>query len=170
MKAIILIVLMNLFLLSCNNHGEDLIPAKIDWGAREAVIPTSEDRVAGRSYLPVYSHIYHRFDHTSFNLTITVSIRNISTTDTLFLTAADYYNTAGEKIREYLQFPVYVSPLETIEIVINEDDTEGGSGANFMFDWIIKGGQDDPLFEAIMISTKGQQGLSFSTRGVRLTD
>ena len=58
--------------------------------------------------------------------------------------------------------------METVEIIIEEQDIEGGSGANFVFDWAIKNAKNPPLFEAVMISTYGQQGLSFTTRGVQI--
>ena len=60
--------------------------------------------------------------------------------------------------------------METVEIVIDQDDNEGGTGANFIFDWKIKPDTNEPLFEAVMISTYGQQGLSFTTTGIRLTN
>ena len=58
--------------------------------------------------------------------------------------------------------------METLEIIIEEDDTEGGSGANFIFDWAVNNEKNPPLFEAVMISTHGTQGLSFTTRGVQI--
>ena len=60
--------------------------------------------------------------------------------------------------------------METIEIVIEEQDIEGGSGANFVFNWATLNDKNPPLFEAVMISTYGQQGLSFTTRGVQIYD
>ncbi len=84
--------------------------------------------------------------------------------------SADYYNTEGNKIRQYIKKPVFLKPLETIEIIIEEDDKEGGSGANFIFNWAMKNHNNPPLFEAIMISTYGQQGLSYSTRGVQIIE
>ena len=80
---------------------------------------------------------------------------------------AEYYNTQGELLRSYFDHPIYLVPLETVEIVIDEGDREGGTGANFLFDWRIKQGSNEPLFEAIMISTSGQQGLSFTTNGIQ---
>jgi hypothetical protein len=69
-----------------------------------------------------------------------------------------------------LSVPIYLKPLETVEIIIEEQDIEGGSGANFVFDWAMANGKNPPLFEAIMISTHGQQGLSFTTRGVPVVE
>jgi hypothetical protein len=127
-----------------------------------------EDLIWGKTYLPVYSHIYHGYEHKTFNLTVTISIRNKSVNDSVFLAQANYYNTEGVEIRQYLSDPIYIKPLETIEFVIEEDDDEGGSGANFIFDWAMVNDKNTPLFEAVMISTSFQQGLSFSTRGVQI--
>lgn len=143
-------------------------PIKENWSKRQTIVPDTLKYIVGKTYLPVYSHIYHRYEHQTFNLTITVSIRNVSDSDTLFLTSADYFNTKGKKVRQYLNFPVYLAPMETIEIVIEEDDIEGGSGANFIFNWLATNEKTIPFFEAIMVSTSGQQGLSFTTRGVRI--
>lgn len=70
------------------------------------------------------------------------------------------------KTLENISNPIYLKPLETQEIIIQEQDIEGGSGASFIFNWMSKDFENSPLFEAVMISTYGQQGLSFTTRGV----
>ena len=137
---------------------------------RESAITDFADFVMGKTYLPVYSQIYHQYEDRTFNLTITVSIRNISLTDTVYILKADYFNTAGDNIRQYVKNPIFLEPMETVEIVIAEEDKEGGTGANFLFDWAMKTDKNPPLFEAVMISTYGQQGLSFATRGVPVTE
>ena len=58
--------------------------------------------------------------------------------------------------------------METVEIVISKQDIEGGSGANFVFDWAVENDKNPSLFEGVMISTYGQQGLSWITRGVEI--
>lgn len=140
------------------------------WEGHQASADEFDEYCHGKIYLPVYSHIYHIHEHRTFDLTITVSIRNVSLTDTVFITRADYYDTNGEHIRQYITAPVYLKPMETNEIIIAEQDREGGSGANFIFEWAKKHEKNPPLFEAVMISTNGQQGLSFTTRGVQITD
>jgi hypothetical protein len=173
MKKSVLITLFiaSLFtIVSCNNKEkeDECYASKIDWETKETINIKTDSLKLGISYLPVYSHIYHRYDNKTFDLTITVSMRNISLTDTIYILKADYYNTAGDRIREYINKPVFILPMETLEIVINEDDKEGGSGGNFVFDWAIRDKKHPPLFEAVMISTYGQQGLSFTTRGVQI--
>ncbi|MFV0591409.1 MAG: DUF3124 domain-containing protein [Draconibacterium sp.] len=135
---------------------------------REVLLPLPDSLEYGKTYLPVYSHIYHVHEHRTYDLTVTVSIRNVSLADTVYILHGDYYNTKGDKIREYFKKPVFVRPMETIEIVIAEDDIEGGSGANFVFDWAASNKKNPPLFEAVMISTYGEQGVSFLSRGVRI--
>ena len=168
--AWILIAVVGL-LSGCSHNETDKYPVRqADWKEKQATVSNFDAYHQGKTYLPVYSHIYHLYEHRTFDLTTTVSIRNISTADTLYLLKADYYNTLGENIRQYLSVPIYLKPLETVEIIIEEQDIEGGSGANFVFDWAMANGKNPPLFEAVMISTYGQQGLSFTTRGVPVVE
>lgn len=128
----------------------------------------SDSLKTGHTYLSVYSQIYSTTEHKTHDLTATVSIRNVSTTDTIYIKKADYYNTKGDLIRHYIKQTIFVKPMQTIEIVIDEKDKEGGTGANFMFEWQVDHQTSQPYFEAVMISTSGQQGLSFTTKGVDL--
>jgi hypothetical protein len=166
MKTILKVLFLPFLLLSCQNEEETLL--KTDFENRKSEMNNFNDFQIGKTYLPVYSHIYHIHEHRTFDLTITASIRNISMTDTIHIINADYYNTAGENIRRYVKEPIFIKPMETIEIVIGERDLEGGSGANFIVDWAIKNTKNPPLIEAVMISTNGQQGLSYTTRGVEV--
>ena len=58
--------------------------------------------------------------------------------------------------------------METLEIVINEEEISSGTGGNFMFDWMLNKDATEPLFESVMISTTSQQGLSFTSQGKRI--
>lgn len=156
-------------LLACQHAdmSSSVRPPSTDWEAHR----TSRALHAltqGSSYLPVYAQIYEWSEHNTYNLTTTVSIRNTSPKDTLFLLKANYHNTQGKLLRAYIQQPIFIAPLETLEIVLPEQDKEGGTGANFVFDWASPSADLAPLFEAVMISTTGQQGLSFTTSGHRI--
>lgn len=140
------------------------------WETRSIQIPGNLDLTYGKSYLPVYSHIYKRHEQRTFELTITASIRNVSLRDTLYILNADYYNTKGEKVRSYIASPIFVAPLETVEIVVDEKDSSGGSGAKFIFNWAVKNPKNPPLFEGVMSSTLEQQGISYTTRGIQIWD
>ncbi len=170
MKNILKIIFIIFLFSSCQTVDEEehKIVKSTDLEGRKTEITDFKNLAHGKSYLPVYSQIYPVYENRSFDLVITVSIRNISITDTIYILKVDYFNTDGENIRQYIKKPIYLKPMETVEIIIAEDDTEGGTGANFVFDWAVKNHKNPPLFEAVMISTYGQQGLSFTTRGVQI--
>lgn len=137
-----------------------------NWEKRSRPLDEADSLAQGSTYLAIYSEIYSFSEERIHPLTATISMRNISSVDTVFVLRADYYNTAGELIRTYFDQPIYIAPLETVEIIIDERDETGGTGANFIFEWATTPGRHAPHFEAVMISTSGQQGLSFTTRGI----
>ena len=167
MKPLILVLFPLLCLAACTPAGESNSVDPVNWQQRKVAIQAQDSLIHGSSYLSVYSEIYERSEKRLFNLTATISIRNISSTDTVYLFRADYFHTGGRLIRTYFDFPIYVAPMETVEIVIAETDKGGGTGANFVFEWAIPPGSHEPFFEAVMISTYGQQGLSFTTQGIK---
>lgn len=161
---------MIILFCSCGEETKKYPVHQANWDSKVAQVSNFDKYTHGKVYLPVYSHIYHIHEHRTFDLTITVSLRNISMKDTLYILKADYYNTIGENIRHYVKKPIYINPLETKEIVIDERDFEGGSGANFIFEWAMSNNKNKPIFEAVMISTYSQQGISYLTKGVPVTD
>lgn len=155
-------------LVACNQLTVSTTKSpELDWSNREMTIQIDSSLTMGSTYLSVYSEIYSYSHETTFPLTATVSIHNTSTTDSIYITKADYYNTHGELGRSYIDKAIFVKPLESLQIVISETDETGGTGANFIFDWVTRNSTNEPFFEAVMISTSGQQGMSFTTQGVR---
>ncbi|MCX7551911.1 DUF3124 domain-containing protein [Xanthomarina sp. F2636L] len=168
MKHFLLIFICCQLFFSCEDTKEFDKINPVNWKNRAVKLTDTDSLKKGQSYLSVYSEIYSITEHRTINLTVTVSLRNISTIHDIYLLKANYYNTKGDLIRTYFQEPIALKPLETIEIIIDEKDKRGGSGANFVFDWALKDNDHKPLFEAVMISTSGQQGISFTTQGVNL--
>ncbi|GAB5537921.1 MAG: hypothetical protein Salg2KO_00240 [Salibacteraceae bacterium] len=167
MKKAPLFIILIVAAASCHDIGEDLKIEEINWKQRSIDISkNSEDLEKRKTYLSVYSEIYERNQHRTYKLTATVSIRNTSETDTVYLFRADYYNTTGEERVKYLDLPVYITPMETVELVIDQTEIEGETGGNFIFEWAKKHDVSDPFFESVMISTSGQQGISFTSQGV----
>lgn len=170
MRKTIEIIIIVLVSSACAYEPDSYPVKQPNWGSKEAKIVNFDNYTLGKTYLPVYSSIYNIHESKTFELTTTVSIRNISETDSVYILKADYYNTVGESIRQYLENPIYLKPLETIEIIIEKQDKMGGTGANFVFHWAVIKDENPPLFEAVMISADGAQGLAFSTRGVQIVD
>ncbi len=168
MKHIISLLIIGLFLNSCDTKKETSFNDPENWKKRTINYSLSDSLESGTTYLSVYSQIYSMTEHRTHNLTATISMRNMNRFDTAFIQKAEYYNTKGELIRTYFNKPIFIAPLETVEIVINQVDKDGGSGANFIFEWKIKQNLNEPFFESVMISTSGQQGISFTTQGRKI--
>ncbi len=157
-----------LIILSCESEKEFSSVKPINWEKRTVELTKKDTLLSGQTYLSVYSQIYSSTEHRTHNLTVTVSMKNINLNDSVFIEKATYFNTKGNLIRTYFSKPIFLAPLETVEIVIDEVDKHGGTGANFVFDWKKKSTVNDPHFESIMISTSGQQGISFTSQGVKI--
>lgn len=164
----IYIVLLLFIISSCSEEKQERSMGPINWENKKINLNNVDSLASGTTYLSVYSQIYSLTEHKTHDLTVTVSMRNIDQKDSIFITKADYFDTNGKLLRTYFDHPIYIAPMETVEIVIDEKDQEGGTGANFLFQWKIKKSTNNPFFEGIMISTSGQQGLSFTTRGINV--
>lgn len=155
-------------LLACGEVKQEIGHDKVNWENREITSPLHDSLQAGTTYLSVYSQIYSQTDRNTKDLTVTVSLRNTDAKERIFIESAHYYDTKGDLIVSYFSTPIYLEPMETVDIIIDETDQLGGTGGNFIFDWKIKPNCTEPIFEAVMISTAGQQGLSFVTTGKRI--
>ena len=154
---------------SCTTEKKEQQPLPtLDWSGKTVSLALSDSLNYGKTYLSVYSQIYSYTEHTALDLTATVSIRNTSELDSIHLLKANYYDTGGNLIHSYVKEPIALKQMETLEIVIAEVDKKGGTGANFIFEWATTVHTSEPIFEAVMISTYGQQGLSFMTHGKRI--
>ena len=112
-------------------------------------------------YVPVYSNIFSAPRKIPFNLATMLSIRNTDMSSSITLHSADYYDTKGKLVRRYYQQPVTLAPLESTSIYIPEDDTVGGTGANFIVRWSANREVNAPIVECVMIGMKSGQGISF---------
>ncbi len=153
---------------SCNKNELKEPNNKMDWKKRTVENNILDSLNSGKTYLSVYSQVYSRSNETTHDLTVTISMKNVNESDKVYISKATYYNSKGDIIQSYFDQPIFINPLETIDLVINETNKAGGTGGNFIFEWKIKKSTNAPFFEGVMISTAGQQGLSFTTQGIRI--
>jgi hypothetical protein len=168
MKPTFLLILLTIIFFSCNLPKEISSINPENWSKRTVDISHKDSLEYGKSYLSIYSQIYSTSEHKTHNLTAMVSLRNTSDMDTIYLLKAEYFDTHGTSVRTYFDKPIYLAPMETTEIIIDEHDISGGTGSNFLIEWKIPKNCPEPLFEGIMNSTMGQQGLSFTTLSKRI--
>ncbi len=133
----------------------------------EQALPLSRGQAV---YVPAYSHIYIGDREHPFYLTVTLSIRNTDPQVPLTLASADYFDSNGKLLRRYIDKPTIITPFSSKRIIIKESDKEGGSGASFLVKWSATAAINQPIIESIMIGTKSQQGISFSSRGQILVE
>ena len=119
--------------------------------------------VGGEVYVPIYSSVYMGATAVVTEISATLSVRNADSSRPLILTHVDYYASRGELIRQYLESPVMLEPMATVEWMIEVHDTEGGSGANFIVGWGSPEPIARPVMEAVMLA--GSRGISFVSVG-----
>ena len=79
--------------------------------------------------------------------------------------SAKYYSTEGKIVREYVETPLELLTMATLDFIVGQKDRSGGSGANFIVEWVAESQVTEPIVECIMIGTSGQQGISFLSVG-----
>jgi hypothetical protein len=119
-------------------------------------------------YVPAYSHIYHGNRAAELLLSVTLSIRNIDQDNPITISVVDYYETQGKLLRHFLSAPVTLGPLGSERYIIQQNDSSGGSGANFIVVWKAEKPANPPIIETVMIGTQSQLGISFTSRGQAL--
>jgi len=126
-------------------------------------------RSQGQSlYLPIYSHIWHgemdkQGQPTRTLVSVSVSIRNTDPQKPIRITSAQYYDTDGKKLREYLPVPKTIGPMGTHEIFVPRSDDTGGSGANFVISWKSDHPASPPLVEGIHANMPVGRSIAFTS-------
>ena len=166
MKANQLILGILILVVSCQTEKKEENRKKINHPSHQyTFVDTKADAVnyLETDYIPIYSDIYHMDGTKRFLLTSTLSIRNTSLTDSVYVFSANYNDSYGKQLRAYIDSTILLKPLEAIEFVVEYNEDKGGAGASFLVDW--GAGRDDGqlLIQAVMTGTSNQQGLSFLT-------
>ncbi|MDW3651876.1 MAG: DUF3124 domain-containing protein [Bacteroidia bacterium] len=74
-----------------NKVGEDVLKAQ------EIFVEDLELKFKDTVYVPIYSDIYSETKDVRFKLTATLSLRNTSLSDSIYIEDIDYYDSAGNK-------------------------------------------------------------------------
>jgi len=127
------------------------------------------DRTTGQVlYLPIYSHIWHgdvdsKGLATKTLMSVSVSIRNTDPAKPIRIVSAQYFDTDGRKLREYLPAPKTIGPMGTYELFIPRSDDSGGSGANFVIAWKADVPVNAPMVEGLHAHMPSGRSIAFTT-------
>lgn len=119
-------------------------------------------------YLPIYSHIWHgdmdnKGQPMKALVSVSVSIRNTDPVKSIRIESAQYYDTDGKKLREYLTAPKSIGPMGTYEIFVPRSDDTGGSGANFVISWKSDTPASQPIVEGFHANLPVGRSIAFTT-------
>lgn len=115
-------------------------------------------------FVPAYSEVIS-VSGPALQLSATLAIHNTDPDDPIIVKSVRYYNTEGDLVRELIDSPTQLKPLATTGFVIRSDEGEGGWGANFLVEWGAESPVYEPVIEAIMVSSRGTEGVSFISEG-----
>lgn len=115
-------------------------------------------------YIPFYSQLYSLQGNNPLNFSGTLNIHNTSENEVIKITRVDYFNTSGQLVKQCIEGNhLELFPLATVSFGITSEDDSGGSGANFIVEWVSEVPVSDPRVEIIMLVGAGSRGYSFLT-------
>lgn len=119
-------------------------------------------------YLPIYSHVWHgdvdgKGQPAKTLVSVSVSIRNTDPSKAIRVTAAQYFDTDGKRLKEYVPSPRTIGPMGTYELFIPRSDDSGGSGANFLITWKSDAAVNAPIVEAFHANLPAGRAIAFTT-------
>lgn len=170
LQSVFYLVVVLIFLSSCSlpkttqqspNNPNQLSQSQL----KEVTLDDVKIAMGQSIYVPVYSHIYYETQKEAIDLSATLSIRNTDSIHSIIITSVRYYDTQGKLIRQYLDRPAELNPLASTDFVVERKDSSGGSGANFIVEWISEKEVSQPIVEAVMINAISAQGISFISNG-----
>lgn len=122
--------------------------------------------VAGQTLLvPIYSNIATADNATAINLAVTLTVRNLDLAGPIVVQAIKYYDSGGRLVRSYLDDPIRIGPLASIDLFVRESDNSGGSSPSFLVDWVAEQDVTPAQADAVMISTAGTLGITLTSSG-----
>jgi hypothetical protein len=167
-KKLLTIGFIVCFLCGCSEHAAEierpdawqahLKPAHVDESFHAAA--------SGAIYVPVYSSIYLENNQRVVDLTGTLSVRNTDLHQPIILKSIDYYATDGSLVRHLMDHPLELPAMGSADVVVPRTNISGGTGANFVVEWVSSKKVSEPLIEAVMVSAGAGGNVSFVSRGV----
>ena len=116
-------------------------------------------------FVPAYSHVNYYIEGKTYLLAATLSIRNTDPMHSITIESVDYFDSNGALVQRFLEQPMSMPPMGSTEFFVEQADQRGGSGANFIVNWIAAQPVYEPVIEAVMVGTSGTLGIAFHSEG-----
>lgn len=169
MKHFIIAFITALFLTSCQQNE-----FKLQYEHKDVLYIEKEDlqqmEIQQNVYVAAYSDIYYESEKKKTYLTVILSLRNTSFTDTLYFDKIDYYSSSGELLKSYIDKVLVLRPMESMEYIVKSSEKKGGSGANFVVSYQAKPDLKNPPFiESVMMGNLDGYRFAFTSKAVPIT-
>ncbi|MBW2243322.1 MAG: DUF3124 domain-containing protein [Deltaproteobacteria bacterium] len=115
-------------------------------------------------YAAAYSYVLMGGGEHRFPVSSTLVVRNTDPVRAIVVTTVDYRDSGGEHLRHYVEEPIVIGPLASVEFVVQESDMTGGHSPSFIVRWEAKEMMNAPVVETLMIGGRGTKGISFVGR------
>ena len=135
-----------------------------------AVQPSAALTSGNTIYVPIYSHVYHgNVDWTkkpeTKQMAVMVSVRNTDSKNAIQITSIKYYGSDGQLIRDESNKAKTLAPMASMELFVENKDTTGGAGANYIISFTSKAPVNPPVIEAVHTNFWAPGSVAFTTRG-----
>ncbi len=151
-------------LVGCSLQGSEGAPTPSV--SEPPVLLSDLDVTTGQTiYVPAYSEIYYTSGGRTVDLAVTLSVHNTDFEHSIVLTSVKYYGTQGQLLQVHLAEPRSLGPLASTDFFVDANEQSGGLGTNFVVEWVAEQPVNEPIVEAIMLSTTSAQGISFTSPG-----
>jgi len=170
MRSFSLFIFSLLLFTACNQHE-----FKLNYDHKDILyldhkmLDTLE--IAQDVYVPAYSDIYYESEEKTTYLTVILSLRNTSFSDTLYFDKIDYYSSSGELLKSYIDKVLVLRPMESMEYIVKASEKKGGAGANFVVSYQAKTNlKNPPLIESIMMGNLDGYRFAFTSGSIPIND
>jgi hypothetical protein len=128
-----------------------------------AALPVAQSK--GQTvYAAAYSYVLTGAGKRRLPVTATLIIRNTDFMSAIIVTTVDYRDSKGEHLRHFVEKPIAIGPLASMEFIVKDSDTTGGHSPSFIVRWEANKTVNVPVVEVLMIGGSGTQGISFVGR------
>jgi len=170
MRPLLLLIVSLLLITACNQHEFKLQyeHKNVLYVDKETLSPME---IQQDFYVPAYSDIYYESEEKKTYLTVILSLRNTSFSDTLYFDKIDYYSSSGELLKSYIDKVLVLRPMESMEYIVKASEKKGGAGANFVVSYKAKTNlKNPPLIESIMMGNLDGYRFAFTSGSVLIND
>lgn len=158
-----MVIALGLLCGCASRNAEAPLPQSPD---QETILVQDLDITSGQTiYVPAYAEVYTTGSSRTLKLAVTLHIHNTDFDHEIIISSVRYFDGQGQLIKEYVSQPQSLGPMASTDFFVEANEESRGTGTNFIVEWVAEEAVYEPVVEAVMLSTAGSQGISFTSPG-----